>query len=88
MASVEQNEAALSRMGLGLGYDSAVVAIGKHGPGYMRKHKGKGVRKPGGGMKNYLEPVFAGVKSWFLLERQHGRFVDKTDLFLEANSSY
>ena len=34
-------------------------------------------------MRNHLLPIWAGVKHWFLLQREQGNFVDREDLFLE-----
>ena len=48
--------------------------------------RNKAVRRSGGGRKNYLEPLLTGVKLWFECEREHGRFVDRGDLFAEMHA--
>ena len=71
--------------------DEAEVGAGSRGSlmksGHVKKNRkmraATGMRAKGGGRKNELLEVYAGVKDWLEAERSHGRFVDKADLYFE-----
>ena len=64
---------------LGMGVQTTKLRQGDRTP------RGMGKRGMGGGRKNWLTPIWLGVKRWFMAQRDNGCFVDKHDLFLELS---
>ena len=75
--NLEQLDEERKLKNLGLEVKSTRIKIGS------ARARNFGKRATGAGRRNYLLPMWVGVKQWFLHQRENGCFVDKHDLFLE-----